>query len=94
MKCFNWKVIGALAAIGIGLYGLAPGAAAAAVPLLILAACPLSMLLMMRAMGSMGSCKTNGATNADEVARLRAEVAALRAERRTDASSDEFGGRP
>ncbi len=85
MKCFNWKVIAALAAIGIGLYALAPGAALAAVPLLVLAACPLSMLLMMRAMGSMDSCKTNddGHTNTDEVAQLRAEVAALRAERQS-----------
>lgn len=85
MKCFNWKVIAALAAMGIGLYALAPGAALAAVPLLVLAACPLSMLLMMRAMGSMGSCKTKDdvQTNADEVAQLRAEVAALRAERQS-----------
>ncbi len=85
MKCFNWKVIAALAAIGIGLYALAPGAAVAAFPLLILAACPLSMLLMMRAMGSMGSCKTKDdrQANADEVAQLRAEVAALRAERQS-----------
>ena len=85
MKCFNWKVIAALAGIGIGLYALAPGAAAAVVPLLVLAACPLSMLLMMRAMGSMGSCKTkhDGETNADEVAQLRAEVAELRGERQS-----------
>ena len=85
MKCFNWKVIAALAAIGIGLYALAPGAAVAAVPLLILAACPLSMVLMMRAMGSAGSCRTqdDGQTNPDEVAQLRAEVAALRAERQS-----------
>ena len=85
MKCFNWKVIAALAAVGVGLYALAPGAAAAAVPLLVLAACPLSMVLMMRAMGSMGSCKTkDGAqTNPDEVAQLRAEVATLRAERQS-----------
>ncbi len=85
MKCFNWKVIAALGAIGIGLYALAPGAAVAAVPLLVLAACPLSMLLMMRAMGSMGSCKTkdDSRPNADELAQLRAEVAALQAERQS-----------
>ena len=86
MKCLNWKVIGALAAVGLGIYLVAPGVAAAAVPLLVLAVCPLSMLLMMRAMGSMGQCATraDGASDqadADEVARLRAEVAALRAER-------------
>lgn len=85
MKCFNWKVIAALAAAGIGLYALAPRAATAIVPLLVLAACPLSMLLMMRAMGSTGSCETKdeGRTKADEVAQLRAEVATLRAERQS-----------
>jgi amino acid transporter len=85
MKCLNWKVIGALAAVGVGIYVVAPGVAAAAVPLLVLAVCPLSMLLMMRAMGSMGRCDSGDAGGAkadpDEVARLRAEVAALRAER-------------
>lgn len=54
MRCLNWKVIGALAAIGIVVYALVPAAVAAAVPLLVVAACPLSMLVMMRAMGSRG----------------------------------------
>lgn len=70
MKCFNWKVTAALAAVGIGLYALAPATANAAIPLFVLAACPLSMLWMMRAMGSMGDCKTKnhpGDTN-NEVA--------------------------
>ena len=83
MKCLNWKVIGVLAALGVGIYLVAPGAAAA-VPLLVLAVCPLSMLLMMRAMGAMGQCDTRddaGNADADEAARLRAEVAALRDER-------------
>ncbi len=97
MKCLNWKVVGALAAIGLGLYALAPGAAVAALPLLVLAACPLSMLLMMRAMGSMGSCRTKDdrEPNSDEVAQLRDEVAALRAERqsRSEATSGESRGR-
>ncbi len=84
MRCLNWKVIGALAAAGLGIYVFAPGWAAAALPLLIVAACPLSMLLMMRAMRPMGSAKTtDGTDEADEVARLRAEVAALRAERQS-----------
>lgn len=83
MKCLNWKVIAALAAVGLGLYALAPGLAAGAVPLLVLAACPLSMLVMMRVMGSMGHCKSADdarGTDDDEVAQLRAELAALRAE--------------
>ncbi|MDP9072021.1 MAG: DUF2933 domain-containing protein [Actinomycetota bacterium] len=85
MKCLNWKVMAALAAAGVGPYALVPGLAAAA-PLLVMAACPVSMLLMMRAMGSLGSGKTRFDANdpkADEVARLRAEVAAVRAERQT-----------
>ena len=84
MKCLNWKFVAALAAAGVGIYVFAPRLAAAALPLLILAACPLSMLLMMRAMGPTGSCKTTDEhVDADEVARLRAEVAALRADRQS-----------
>ncbi len=84
MRCLNWKVMAALAAAGLGLYVLAPMVAAAVLPLLIVAACPLSMLLMMRVMGSMGSSKTmDGTDDADQVARLRAEVATLRAERQS-----------
>jgi hypothetical protein len=49
--CLNPKVLVALAAVGFGVYVLAPGAFAAALPLLLLAACPLSMLLMMAMMG-------------------------------------------
>ena len=52
--CLNPRVIAALAAVAVGIYVLAPGLFAAALPLLVLAACPLSMLIMMRAMGGMG----------------------------------------
>ena len=48
--CFNWKVIGGLAVVGLGIWLLVPSVAAAALPLLLAAACPLSMLLMMRGM--------------------------------------------
>ena len=52
--CLNWKVVASLAIVGLGVAVLAPGAVAAAVPLLVLAACPLSMIVMMGAMGGMG----------------------------------------
>lgn len=55
-KCFNWKVLAALAAAGALLFLLAPGFALAALPLLLLAVCPLSMLLMAFVMrGSMNA---------------------------------------
>ena len=53
MKCLNWKVVVAAAAVALGLWAVAPGTVGRALPLLALAVCPLSMLLMMRAMGPM-----------------------------------------
>lgn len=87
--CFNKKVIGGLAVVGLGILAFAPNLIGAALPLLLVAACPLSMLLMMRAMSGMsgaknGSCSTKGtdeATSADrELAELRAEIVRLRSE--------------
>jgi hypothetical protein len=44
--CLNWKVLAGLAAAGAGMYFLAPELALAALPILVLAVCPLSMMLM------------------------------------------------
>lgn len=55
--CLNWKVLAGLAAVGVGIWAVAPGTLAAALPLLLLAACPLSMAIMafgMRGMASRG----------------------------------------
>lgn len=49
--CFNKKVIAGLAVVGVGVLVFWPSTFGAALPLLVLAACPLSMLLMMWAMG-------------------------------------------
>ena len=46
-KCFNPKVIIGLALVAIGIAVFAPNQLAAALPLLLLAACPLSMVIMM-----------------------------------------------
>lgn len=49
--CLNWKVLAGLAALAIGLYfAVSPSMFTAALPFLLAAACPLSMLLMMRGM--------------------------------------------
>lgn len=46
-KCLNPKVLLGLAMIAVGVAIFAPQALAAALPLLIIAACPLSMVAMM-----------------------------------------------
>lgn len=83
-KCLNWKVIAGLAAVGVGIYLVAPELAGAALPYLVLAICPISMILMMLAMrgsrdgGQGASHETDaGLTREERVVRLQAEKAAL-----------------
>lgn len=52
--CFDWRIVAGLAAVGVGIAVLAPKLVLGALPLLLLAACPLSMLLMMVTMNGMG----------------------------------------
>lgn len=49
--CLNWKVLAGLGLIGVWVGVYRPDFLGSALPILILAACPLSMLWMMRAMG-------------------------------------------
>lgn len=70
--CLNWKVIASLAAVGMGVFVFAPGLAAAALPVLVLAICPLSMLLMMGAMNNMGSNR-KPQHHEEELAQLEAQ---------------------
>jgi len=58
--CLNWKVLAGLVAVGVGVWAMAPNLIGAAVPLLLVAACPLSMLFMMRGMGDMGGRQATG----------------------------------
>src|SRR6266851_4872876 len=44
--CLNWKVLAGLGVIAVGILVVDPQLAAPIVPLLLVAACPLSMLLM------------------------------------------------
>lgn len=48
--CLNWKVLAGLAAVGGGIYLIAPDVVVGFLPILLLAACPLSMMLMVRSM--------------------------------------------
>ncbi|MEU7404710.1 DUF2933 domain-containing protein [Streptomyces sp. NPDC044948] len=93
MMCRNKKVvIGAGVVVG-GLLLFNPGWAVAALPVVLLAVCPLSMVFMMRGMGGQGAngaaCGTSGtaaksatATGTDvdkQIADLQEEVRILRA---------------
>ena len=53
--CLNWKVVAGLAVVGLGVWVAAPGLAWAVLPILVVLACPLSMVLMMWGLGG-GQC--------------------------------------
>jgi len=73
--CYDWRVLTALAGAGVGIYLIAPGLLAAALPILLLAACPLSMLLMMKAMsGPSAGAQPSVTSDEDRVAVLRREL--------------------
>jgi hypothetical protein len=66
--CINWKVVAAVVAIAVGLFVFTPKLAAAALPLLVVAICPLSMLLAMGLMGRMnrGNHSTSAPDNGNQ----------------------------
>lgn len=91
MKCFNRNVLVGLAAAGLAVYLVAPSAFSAALPLLVVLACPLGMVFMMRGMRGQGARSaeegqsepvTSAPPSAEtEIVRLRAELDQLKAEK-------------
>ncbi len=83
-KCLNMKVLAGLAVVGVGIWLLAPELVTAAVPLLLLAACPLSMVLMMAMMGKgntqQGDAASAGQPQPDSRAALEARLRTLETE--------------
>jgi hypothetical protein len=91
--CLNKKVIAGLGIVAAGLLLIKPAWLIAALPLLILAICPLSMMFMMRGQDKKGgtgsSCSTGAGTqktsasttsgNDKQVAALQAELRSLKA---------------
>lgn len=62
MKCLNRNVVIGLAAVAVALVVAKPSWLLTALPLLILAACPLSMMIMMRHMSGQSGSRTSGDT--------------------------------
>lgn len=88
--CLNWKVVAALAVVALIVGIVAPQFLLGAIPLLILAACPLSMLLMMTGMrGSreiqsvapLSPSHSEGPTREEQIASLQAQLEALSVEK-------------
>ncbi len=107
--CLNWKVIGGLALFGLGTWIIAPQVALFVLPFLLIIACPLSMLFMMR--GMQGSqCTTSSAktpapsstlTETEQLVQLGTEqmliaqkIARLEAEHDRAPDSDHVAGSP
>lgn len=96
--CFDWRVLLGLGAVGVGVWTFAPEAIGAALPLLLVAVCPVSMLVMawmMRGSMGMGDHKPSDpgvrlqALEGEqarldlEIARARADLAVVRPEAAT-----------
>ena len=86
--CLNWKVLIGLAVVGVGIFIFAPQLALSALPFLLLALCPLSMLLMMGSMNNMNSSQEGAAcsmggqgkknlSHEEQVTQLKVQQAAL-----------------
>lgn len=82
--CLNKRVLIGLGAVALGVLLFAPQMLGSVAPLLFLAACPLSMIFMMRAMRSGGqgasSCGPKSQDKNAELRELQEEVNRLKAE--------------
>lgn len=80
--CLDWKVLAGLALVAVGVGVYRPDLLGAALPILLLAACPLSMLLMMRTMGhgAGGGGNPLASPLSDDAVELRTRMNALAAE--------------
>ena len=87
--CLNWKVVAGLAVVALIVGIVAPRLLLGVIPLLILAACPLSMLFMMggmkgnrenRSAAPVSPSQTGGPTREEQIARLQAQLDALSTE--------------
>ena len=78
--CLNRNVLIGVAVVAGGVLLVAPASLGAVLPLLVLAICPLSMVLMMWGMNRGKSCETKPSTTASQTVDTDAELAQLRSE--------------
>src|SRR6266571_2854477 len=79
--CLNWKVLAGLAVVGLIVLVVAPQFIWAALPILLVAACPLSMLFMMRGMQHGGSQSPPvGSTQDEPLTELHSRLLSVQAE--------------
>ena len=79
--CLNWKVVAGLAVVALAVVVVAPQYIWAALPLLIVAACPLSMLFMVRGMHSMNNpSPAPGVPHDARLPELQSHLSSLQAE--------------
>ena len=71
--CLDWRVLIGLAVVGVAVWVIAPKFLLVVIPLLLVAACPLSMLFMMRHMHAGGSQRATDIqlTREKQLARLK-----------------------
>jgi len=74
--CLNWQVLSGLAAVGLGIGLLAPGLFGRSLPILLVAACPISMVVMMVAMRQ----PSTRAPAPEDINSLQAQLAELTAQ--------------
>lgn len=82
MKCLNRNVLIGLGVFALAMFFVAPGSRGL-LPLLLVAVCPLSMILMMLGISKMkssgGTCGTNATDPQKEIDLKNAEIARLEA---------------
>ena len=87
--CLNWKVLAGLAVVGLIVLLVAPQFIGAALPILLVAACPLSMLFMIRGMSGNGNATTQmqgermpavGLTRDEHLTTLKSRMSSMQAE--------------
>lgn len=85
--CLNWKVAAGLAVLGVIVWVVAPRSILVVLPLLLVAACPLSMLFMMRGMRG-GQCQApaGGPTHDVQLPELQSRLLSVQAEQEAIAS--------